>query len=412
MKRLTTPGMRHIAVLLVALAVAAPASAQGLLTIRSEPGTPVVATEVLIATGPADEPIGQEGVGQLAARAVTLPIRPALDSLEARLEITMRKDAIGFRLIAAPDAWPEAVRLLMLGLFRDPVSAAAVEAERSAIQAELLGRRGNPADAAIRAADAAFYGEDHPWGRSGVGEPSTVGALTHRQTDEFLRANFRPERAVAAVVGPVEVDDARAHLLPYLEGSKTTAATRELEPRDPAPSPVHVEYNSVTTWVTVIFPFGPETDVEAVRLLAHLSGDALSFGPTRRSVYDSRAEVVQRADGGEVRLTVVVPPLEAEGWAGHITEVVGGLVDQPFIEEGWEAQLRRYRGERLDQLAAPEDRAAELARALLVSRATAAVLPDFEDLTVSRVREAVDGLGDPTVVLLGPRLDGQEADGD
>lgn len=394
----------------LALVLVAPhgLDAQDRLRVRTEPGTPVVATEVLIAAGPADEPQGKEGIAHLAARAVIRPIAPALDSLEAHLEISVAKDAVGFRLIAAPDAWPEALRLLMLALFRDPVAETAVAAERREIQSELAGRRDNPADAAIRAADAAFFGEDHPWGRPTVGSAATVRGLTHADADAFLRASFRPERSVVAVVGPVELEAAERPLAPYLRGASGAAAESVIEPRKPSRSPVRTDYNSVTTWVTVIFPFPASADVEALRMLAHLAADELAFGPTRRSVYDSRAEVVRRANGGELRLTVVVPPEEAGAWAARIVDRLGELPRDPILAEAWEGRLRRYRGERLHQLAAPEDRAAELARELLAARSVSDPVPEIGDLSIDRIRAGAAALGEPTIVLLGPVIDDRD----
>lgn len=378
--------------------------AQDRLRVRTEPGTPVVATEVLLAAGPADEPAGKEGLAHLTARAVVRPISPALDSLEAHLEISAAKDAVGFRLIAAPDAWPEALRLLMLALFRDPVVAQAVTAEQREIQAELLARRDNPADAAIRASDAAFFGAEHPWGRPTVGSAATVRGLTLADADAFARANFRPERAVVAVVGPVEGDAAERQLGPYLRSTPGAGGVRpnETARRSPTTAAVRTDYNSVTTWVTVIFPFPAGADVEALRMLAHLAAEELAFGPTRRSVYDSRGEVIRRADGGEIRLVVVVPPEEAGAWAARIVERMQELPRDPILAEGWEGRLRRYRGERLHQLAAPEDRAAELARELLADRSAGDPVPAIGELSIARVRAGAASLGTPAVVLLGP----------
>ena len=392
--------------LLLALAVpaaATSAAAQDRLVVHTEAGTPVIATEILIATGPADETADRAGVAHLAARAVTRPIRATLDSLEAHLAVTSHKDAVGFTLIAAPDAWQEAVRVLMVAMFRDPVEAASVVAERESIEAELLGRRDNPADAAVQAADAAVFGELHPWGRLAVGSAGTVRRLTHAQVDEFLRSNFRPERAYAAVVGPVELSSALRQIEPYIRAD--SVATSTVPPPRPEPSPFRRDYNSVTTWVTASFPFASGADVEALRMLAHIVGDELSFGPTRMSVYDSRSQVVERIGGGEVRFTVVVPPEEAEAWAERITALAEDILEAPSVEEGWTSRLRRSRGERLHALAAPEERAAALARALLVAGAAGEPLPHIEDLSVDRLRRAASALGDPTLVFLGPFLD-------
>jgi zinc protease len=379
------------------------ASAQDRIAVLSEAGTPVVATEVLVAAGPADEPEGKAGLTYLAARAVTTPILPLLDSLGARLAVQPQKDGVAFTLTAAPDVWQEATRTLLVSIFRDPPQGATVIRERDAVQAELLSRQSNPADAASREADAALYGRDHPWGRPTVGTPESVAALTVGDVDAYLRSAFTSDRVVVAVVGPVDPEAVRAHLLDYINaGGRLTA---DIEPIRPEASPVRREYNSITTWTSVSYRFPAVTDLEALRFLAQLALDDLEFSPQRRSVFNARAEITPRLSGGELRFQVVTPPEEAEEWAGRILDVVEAVAHEPMLEDRFEARLRRYRGERLYSLASPEDRARELARELLVRGETEGLAAALESMTVERVRAAVARLSAPIVLFLGPFQD-------
>lgn len=389
--------------LLAALLLAAPLAAQEHVVVRTEPGTPVVAAEVLVAAGPAEEAAGEAGVAYLTARAATAPIRPILDSLGVRLDVQGHKDALSFTLTAAPDVWEEATRLLLVALFRDPADPDATARERQAIRAELVGREMNPADAAAREIDAAVFGPEHPWGRPAVGYSTTVERLTVAEVDGFLRAHFVPERTVMAVVGPVDEAEAREHLLPFFQG----APLREVQvpPATPEDSAVRRNYSSVTTWVVASYRFPADADAEGLRLLAEIAGEALSPGPSRRSVYHARGEVVRRADGGEVRLEVVVPPAEAERWAERIRAAVGALAEQPLSPPVFAARLRRYRGERLRELGSPEARARAAARELLLGGSGAGPLARLDGLTAERLHQAAGLLAPPVVVFLGPFLD-------
>jgi predicted Zn-dependent peptidase len=393
----------RLLLLAAGLLAARPAAAQQRMVIRPEPGTPVVAVEVLIAAGPADEPEGKAGLANLSARTVVGPIVTRLDSLGAHLDITARKDALGFTLIASPDVWEAASRLLLVALFRDPPEKASMAAQQRAITAELLGRATNPADAAVRAADAAVYGEDHPWGRSTVGSPESVKALTMEDVDEFLRTHVTSRHAVIAVVGPVDAAMARTHLLGYLDPNSPLPPQEWPRP-EPADSLVSNDYNSITTWVTVSYPFPVTGDVEAVEFLARLAMDELSFSPRRSSVFDVSSEVISRRAGGELRFQVVTPPEEALEWASRVRTLVEDESDKPMLPEVFQNRLRRFRGERLHSLESPEQRAAELARQLLVTGRTRALGVDLQGLTLARVHAAVRSLGTPTVVLLGPVL--------
>jgi zinc protease len=354
---------------------------------------------VLVNVGPADEPAAQAGISYLAARAVVEPTRPVLDSLGAHLDVDQQRDAIAFTLTAAPDAWAEAAKVLMVALFRDPVDSAATVRQRTALVRELRGREASPADALDAERAKAVYGADHPWARPAVGTSATVGRVRVSQVDAFLRQNFTPERSVVAVVGPVDAAEAAEVLLPHMpEGELRTDSV-------PAPTPateaVSADYNAITTWVSATWRFGQDADVESLRMLSRLALDRVSFGPSRRSVYNSRAEVVQYAGGGELRLTVVVPPAEARQWAERLREAVGGYASEPLPPTVFIDRLRRYRGLRLLELDLPEARAAAMARSALLGDRTA-TLVDFTRLSAPRLQAAAQALEAPIIVFLGP----------
>lgn len=376
------------------------ADAQPRIAVASEPGTPVVATEILVLAGPADEAEGEEGIAYLAARSVTAPILPLLDSLGAHLSVRPQKDALSFTLTAAPDVWEDATGSLLVSLFHDPVQERVVARERTSIREELEGREANPADAANRIADAALYGADHPWGRPTIGTPASIARLDADDVDDFVRTIFSPEHTVAAVVGPVDPESARDHLGSYIEEGEPL--TIDVDSIRPSESPVRREYNSITTWITVGYRFPGDADLDALRFLAQLALDELEFSPLRRSVFNSRAQIDPRANGGELRFQLVTPPEEADEWADRIVRVVEEVAHQEMHEVQFQTRLRRFRGERLQVLALPEERARELARGLLLTGASGGTGAEIEEMTVERLRRAVAQLDAPVVVLLGP----------
>jgi zinc protease len=375
------------------------AAAQERVFVRPEPGTPVVAMQVLVGVGPADEPAAQAGISYLAARSVVDPARDVLDSLGAHLDVDQQKDAIAFTLTASPDAWAEAARVLMVALFRDPVDSVSTLRQRSAIVRELQGREASPADALEREREKAVFGPDHPWGRPEVGTPASVQRIRVSQVDAFLRQNFTPERSVVAIVGPVEEDEAREVMRPHMPDGELRTDT--VPPPEPADSTVRTDYNAITTWVSATWRFGPEADVEALRMLAKLAADRVSFSPSRREVYNSLAEVTQHAGGGELTLTVVVPPRDADAWADQLREAVGGYARDALSPTLFADRLRRFRGLRLMELDQPEQRAAAMARAALLGDRTA-TLADFTRLSPERLQGAARDLQGPILVFLGP----------
>ncbi|HEX8674402.1 MAG TPA: hypothetical protein VF710_21060 [Longimicrobium sp.] len=391
--------MRALILAVSAALVCAPAFAQDRILVRSEPGTPVVTVEVLLAAGPADEPEGEEGVAYLAARSVVAPILSVLDSLGARLRVEGGKDAVSMTLTAAPDAWDEATRTLLVALFRDPLEAAAITRQRAALVAELTARETSPADALKREVDAAVWGRDHPWGRPAVGTAATVGRIEPAAVEAFLRRAFSQERAVIAVVGPVERADVDARVLAFLEPGALRAG--EVPPPTRGDTAVHTEYNAITAWVAASYRFGPGADVESIRMLGSLVLDQVGFGPSRRSVYDQGAEVVRHAGGGELRIHLVVPPREAEAWGTRIREAVAGYAGAPVSEAAFTERARRFRGRRLLELDSPEARADALARGALVGE-RGDPLAAVQRVTAERLHAAARSLDAPVMVYLGP----------
>jgi predicted Zn-dependent peptidase len=220
------------------------------------------------------------------------------------------------------------------------------------------------------------------------------------QVDAYLRQNFTPERTVVAVVGPVDADEAAEVLRPHMPEGELTLT----RPEPPAPGDTlrDVDYNSLTTWVAVTWRFTPDSDVEALRMLARLAQDRVSFGPSRRSVYNSRGEVLPFAGGGELRLSVVIPPREASQWAVRLREAVDEYAGEALPPTVFAERLRRYRGVRLLELELPEARAAVMARAALLGDPSA-TLVDFTGLTPARLQAAARALQPPIIVFLGPK---------
>lgn len=391
--------------LLVAAAVSASpagAGAQQRIVVLTEPGTPVVATDILLAAGPIDEGPARAGVAHLAGRAILARLRPALDSLGVRAAVLAEKDALSFSIIAAPDAWEEAMRLTMQAIFGEAPPASFVDAERRAVVNELASRLANPADAATREQDAAFFGTLHPWGRSTVGTPESVGRLTPAQVAAFMRETFVPDRAFIAVAGPLDEATVAASLQPLFTDARPAAV--EAVPPDSEVLPVRRDYDSITSWVSASYAFPATADEEAIRFVVFLTADALSYSPAQRSVYNIWSEVSPRVGGGEARIQVVVPPEEVDDWAERLRRYVADLRTATMIDDVFEANLRRFRGERTMSLISPEARAHAAARQLLVRGHPTGLMPGVEEMTLDRMRAAAEALGRPTLVILGPSL--------
>lgn len=379
--------------------------AQERFAVRPEPGTPLVAVELLIATGATEETASQAGVTYVAARAAIRPMRAALDSLGARVSVSAHKDAVSFSLLTAPDVWEAATRLLLTAVYRDDPSPAAIVAERNAARAELLPKEGNPANTLAREVDAAVFGSRHPWARPAVGYARTVEKLSAADVETFMRANLTAERSWLAVAGPVDPAVVGPLVRPFLPDAPWQPLVAPES--NPARSAVRRNYNYITSWVAASYRFGPDADLPALILLADMVADQLGYGPTRRAVYDARGEVMLVGDGGEVRFHVVVRPAEGRVWGARVQEVVAGYADQTISDAAFQEYLRRYRGLHLLRLSSPEARARETARALFRSGGRERAPIQLEEVTAERLRAAAQALDPPVLVYLGPTAAGR-----
>jgi predicted Zn-dependent peptidase len=392
-----------VGIVLAVLLLASGVAAQERIAVLTEPGTPVVALDLLIGVGPMDEDATRSGVAHLAARSILAQAQPRLDSLGVRTALRVEKDALSFGLTASPDVWEDAAFILVETVLRETPDSALVLRVRRSIVDELRGRTANPADAATRELDRLFFGADHPWGRPTVGTAESVTRLTVGNVRDFLRENFTPDRVTAAVVGPIEEVEARAHLRALL--GTTFPAPVEVLPYTPAGRPVRREYNAVTTWVAASYRVPETADRDALRFITFLATEALSPSPTQRSVYDATGVFEPRVGGGEIRLQVVVPPEEAPHWVDRIEEAVTDLASLDLMNVEFDGHLRRYRGDRLMRFVSPEERAHEFARQLYVDGRVTGIASEAGGLTQERVRAAARALGPPTILLLGPTLD-------
>jgi len=366
-----------------------------------ESGTPVIASEIFVAIDAVGDTLNVPGIAHLSARAIIAPIREDLVARGGRIEVDVDKGGARFTLVAAPDLWDTAMRELIVALFRDPPEDAAVRAERRAIANELRIREPNPTDVVTRITDQVVFGDAHPWGAPTAGVAEVVEQLTTDQVDAYLRAHFVPERTLVAVIGPVEPDEIRSFLRPFL-GNRDRLRT-EVEPFEPDTDPVRAEYPFITTWITASYLVPPDADFEALRLVASMITDQLDFGPRSREVYNIRAHVRTFGHGGELRLEIVVPPEHADRWEDLLVSSVEDVGRNVLPPTEFQRYYRQYRGRRLFDLLLPEERAAEHIASLRLLHASGEIddpLP--EDITADRLREAARSLPDPVRVQVGP----------
>ncbi|MGK7313341.1 MAG: hypothetical protein ACN0LA_13990 [Candidatus Longimicrobiales bacterium M2_2A_002] len=363
-----------------------------------DPEATALAASVVV-PGSAWELPGTEGLTVLSAMTVLEAVRPALDSLGARAGVTCGPAAFTFTLLAPGDARAAALETFLDGLFRPAPTQGALQRARVRLARSLALDQASPAWQARLAVRHVLYADSlsSGWLGPACGVPETLAFFDLTDIRAAAR-RFAPHLAHIAAIVP-----AGGQTVETMLTDRIPAGPR---PRLPAPRAVSggrrfVERNTVTAWVAVAFPFGPEMDLEAARLVGAVVTDAIGPGVDRPESFTAGHELELHGGGGALVIRAITTPDAAQAYADRIETLVERAARGDVADALYERVARRYRGIRLQQLAAPEARSAAMALALALGR-TPRPWPDSE-VGPDRLRRAAAALGAPARTVVGPR---------
>ncbi len=381
--------------------LAAPASAGSMAGPRITVVADVQATALAAAVavpGSAWELPGTEGLTLLSASTLLEGIRPALEELGARAAVRCDPAVFTFTLVAPRDAGQAALEVFLDGLFRPAPDTAALERARTRLESALELDASSPAWQARLAIRQALYGDtlSSGWLGPSCGDPATLGRLDLAAVRAGAR-RFAPAMAHVAVITPGPTAPVRAML--------EARVRRDPAPVIPAPRTRTSEFQyvrlpTVTAWNVVAFPFGPDADVDALRLLGAVLADAIAPGVDRPASYTSSWELLRHGAGGALVIQGVSAPDAVYETLERVERVASEAAWSGIPGPVYERVRRRHRGDRLLELAAPEARAVAMAVALAFGR-TPAPWPDL-DVSQERLRAAARALRPPARAVVGP----------
>lgn len=176
------------------------------------PGVPLAQINLLVRTGSADDPAEQEGLAALAADMMdegagdldALELADAVDFLGIDLGVGAGLHSLQVQLHTPISKLDEALALMADVALRPTFPEADLERVRTSRLTALAQRRDEPRSIAGVLLARTLYGEGHPYGRLGAGEPATLGALTRNDLVAFHGAAVRPANAALVVVGALD----------------------------------------------------------------------------------------------------------------------------------------------------------------------------------------------------------------
>ena len=176
-----------------------------------KPGVPLAQVNLLVKTGAVDD--GElDGLADLAADMMdegageysALELADAVDFLGIGLGTGAGLHSLSVHLHAPLSKLDAGLALMADVALRPAFPEADLERVRTSRITALEQRRDEPRAVAGVALARALYGEGHPYGRLGQGEPATVAAISRADLVAFHERALRPGNAALVVVGALE----------------------------------------------------------------------------------------------------------------------------------------------------------------------------------------------------------------
>ena len=209
-----------------------------------KPGVPLAQVNLLVRTGSVDDgdldgiasltaDMMDEGAGELDA----LELADAIDFLGIGLNVGADLHSVQVQLHTPVSKLDRALELMADVALRPAFAAADLERVRTSRLTGLAQRGDQPRAIAAVALARAVYG-DHPYGRTGAGEPATLRRITRDDLARFHDRAVRPSNAALVVVGATTWEEVR----PRLEAAfgAQAWASRPASARSEVPEPAQV----------------------------------------------------------------------------------------------------------------------------------------------------------------------------
>jgi len=353
---------------------------------------PVVAMQVWLAVGAADEPDGQEGAANVIKHLLRRSLRGA--GVESRAGAwTSYDETVVHTLVATPFV-DDGLRALAGAVTTPSLAPADFEAARAAARADLRTTRADPPHVAAASALAAAFSA-HPYRRALLGTDATLGALTPDTLRAFYDRAYGAGQATLVVVGDFDARAVRARV-GELFGAWRQATAPAARPSEPAQDQPHVVVSTADVadpelalaWKT---PGFRDDERAALQVLAAVLGQGArtrlddELVRNRQLARTTRAFLFASRDGGLLVTSATLGAGPVEETAAVLLEEVARLGrDGPTRDELSRARTLVERQE-VAQKASVDGYARRLGL-----YATVGGDPDLEAAHLKRVRD-VDG---------------------
>lgn len=205
------------------------------LLVQPDSSAPLVTMRAVVLGGSLAEDETTTGAGNLVAELLTSgtatrdasALAREVEGLAASLSGFSGRNTLGMRMTALSRDFDAASAIFFDALLHSEFPDDELARVRAEAQADLASQQDDIAGMTFRTFAETIY-EGHPYARSVLGTPESIGGLDRSELLEYYRRLVQPSRMVVSVVGDVDVDHVVRVLSTRLEDT-SAAAPRELE---------------------------------------------------------------------------------------------------------------------------------------------------------------------------------------
>ena len=381
-------------------AAAPPARAPG-IAVMTRTGSTLVAVTLVIPSGSADDPDSIPGAARLVGETIAQAVRWRLDPDAAQLELRVERGWTAFTLLATPEVWVRSWAVVEDVAFRVSLADAPLEAARKAMLDEFTFETGAP----VREFDREMYyvlgGARSPWSRDPRGTQASVRRAPSASLERSREGRYRIAQSVAAVVGPVSEQEARAALAPI--GAGPLDPPRSNGPAWERGERVPLQRDVTNTWIGAAFPAPRDLPRTQLEFVGYQIQEALTPSPPDPGVFSVLVRVEDTPPGPVLVVEAAVMPEVTEAWEKRIlgaVERLGEQVDETFFR--W--QRRRFRSWVLLREGQPEEAALRMALDLAREGRVRPLQEELWAIGTTELAKATEDLEAPRVLVWGPDL--------
>jgi zinc protease len=256
----------------------------GIVLLTSEQrALPMVSIELLIDAGSRQEPASQAGLANLTSKLLTYGTRKrsatqiseTLDFMGASLATGAGEDVATVSMTILKKDLSAGIELLAEILTQSNFPQPEIDRQKQAVIASIRAREEDPGALAGTAFAAALFPKS-PYGRPVEGTEASVKTIQQKNLQDFFARNYRPNRAIIAVVGDVAESEIAQALTRAMKGwTKGTPGTKPQSPLEIG-KPQNVQVNKDLTQANIVLGHNGvvrgNSDYYAIQVMNYILG--------------------------------------------------------------------------------------------------------------------------------------------